>query len=1170
VLNRIDSICDRFEAVWESGSRPKIEDFLGEPAHADREALLGELLAAEFDARRRLGEWPAPGEYHSRFPEAAAAIETAFGMLANPRGAKPAETSTTADVRVSLLFGLLGYQTGLISQSALAEGLGVWVKDKTRSLADLLSGAGGLDSSRMTLLDGLVVEHLKLYDGDVEKSLASLPAGESTRQRLTKLDDTELNAIMARVGTGPRSTELAREDFHRSASHTNGSASTDGPRFRVLRPHAKGGLGAVSVALDQELNREVALKQIVEHHADDPVSRSRFLLEAEITGGLEHPGIVPVYGLGAYGDGRPFYAMRFIRGDSLKDTIAAFHAPGGPVVPPGVDAGSPTGGISRSGSAATAGPGSRDLGLRKLLRRFLDVCNAIDYAHSRGVLHRDLKPSNVIVGKHGETLVVDWGLAKVAGWVESRQDTDERPLSPSSASSTAATVPGSALGTPAYMSPEQATGDLDQLGPRSDVYSLGATLYCLLTGTAPFEGEDAASILKGVRAGRFRPPRALDPALDRALESICLKAMALQPEDRYGSARALADDIERWMADEPVAAWREPRAVRMGRWMRRHRSLVTGAAGLLLATTIGLAVGAVLLDWANARTERRRQDAELHYALARDAVDRFFIRVSDDRLLNEPRMEPLRKELLEMARDFYQKLVDQRGGDADSLAQLGRVSYRLYTIPSELGSLPEAVKTAEKAWSIFSRLAREHPEVEYHWAGLFQCLRDLGSYYQESVQAEQSLRSALGVLAQLSARRPRIAFLTNEEFDCAQALVEKDLGGLLFRTGRPEQAEAFLSRSTAIFTRLAAEHPTVSKYQSYLASCYAFPGWLYYGAIPKEENEATARKALAFWQRQSAEHPADRGFLAGVAAGHYLLGLYYSRVEQWQEAAAAIKRASEIRERLAADIPDGRFRYLAADVLGALGTCLAEAGQLEEGEALLKRSVKNVEAALNGRTPDLFQAKRLCEIQCALGRVLQSRGDVQGANGWFDRAEVKARGLLDTDPCRSDTRYALHQILLNRAEGLARQGRAGETIASLDRVAELEDDFTRDASRIARAAILGRMGDYRRAMAESSAAASTDSIPPGLLAYRLARVDAICSVAAGADVRIEPAARAALVERLGAQAVARLRLAWDAGFWNTDRITRMSQDQDLDALRLRRDFQLLMQDLTFPADPFAP
>src|SRR5262249_4094551 len=156
----------------------------------------------------------------------------------------------------------------------------------------------------------------------------------------------------------------------------------------------------------------------------------------------------PVDGLGSYGDGRPYYAMRFIRGDSLKEAIDRFHAD----------------------PALKSSPGRRSLELRKLLRRFLDVCNAIEYAHSRGVLHRDIKPGNIIVGKHGETLVVDWGLAKARGRTDLAAPVEERPLVPSSASGSAETLPGTALGTPAYMSPEQARGDLEHLGPRSDVY----------------------------------------------------------------------------------------------------------------------------------------------------------------------------------------------------------------------------------------------------------------------------------------------------------------------------------------------------------------------------------------------------------------------------------------------------------------------------------------------------------------------------------------------------------------------------------------------------------------------------------------------------------------------------------------------------------------------------
>jgi serine/threonine protein kinase len=415
------------------------------------------------------------------------------------------------------------------------------------------------------------------------------------------------------------------------------SVRTDAERFRILRPYARGGLGAVFVAMDTELHREVALKQILERHADDPASRQRFVAEAEITGGLEHPGIVPVYGLGTDVDGRPYYAMRLIKGESLKEAIDRFHADVGRV-----ERSEAHRDRARHRWASKSRPTPRDAGrrsleLRKLLRRFTDVCNAIEYAHSRGVLHRDLKPANVIVGRHGETLVVDWGLAKTLGRVEPSARGDERPLLPSAESGSAETLPGSVMGTPAYMSPEQATGELDRLGPRSDVYSLGATLYFLLTGTPPFEGE-IADVIRAVQRGEYRPPRAVDSAIDQALEAICLKAMASSAEVRYPTARTLVDDIERWLADEPVTAWDEDWSARARRWARRNRTVVSAAAVAMVAGLVGLAAVAAVQAHANATLQRasdatrlalretRTQKARAEEALAQsEAVQSFLV-----------------------------------------------------------------------------------------------------------------------------------------------------------------------------------------------------------------------------------------------------------------------------------------------------------------------------------------------------------------------------------------------------------------------------------------------------------------------------------------------------------------------------------------------------------------
>ena len=267
------------------------------------------------------------------------------------------------------------------------------------------------------------------------------------------------------------------------------------------------------------------------------------------------------------------------------------------------------------------------------MRRLIDVCDALQYAHDRGVLHRDLKPGNIMLGKYGETLVVDWGLAKPRGQTEGSALSGEKPLLPASGSGSVETVAGTALGTPAYMSPEQAEGRLDLLGPASDVYSLGATLYCLLTGKPPVDGKDIADILNRVRRGKFAPPRQLQPALAPALEAICLKAMALKTADRYDSPRRLAEDIEHWLADEPVRAWREPWTVKARRWVARHRTLVTASAATVLVAAIGLTVITAVLAAAN---EEQRD-------LTKRAEDAQFAAEADRRLAQEQEKKAVRE-----------------------------------------------------------------------------------------------------------------------------------------------------------------------------------------------------------------------------------------------------------------------------------------------------------------------------------------------------------------------------------------------------------------------------------------------------------------------------------------------------------------------------------------------
>jgi serine/threonine protein kinase len=485
----------------------------------------------------------------------------------------------------NLLFGIVALQTSLVSREALAAALREWVKDKTRSLREIMAARKVLADDDQVLVEEVVERHVRDHNGDIESSLdALLPACALAAPP----EDISDPAFQGQAANGAPGARVAG----RSVAPVAGSAAE---RYELLWEHAKGGLGRVFVAEDKELHRRVALKEIRTAHARNPVSRQRFMVEAEITGNLEHPGIVPVYGLGAYRDGRPFYAMRFINGEDLMTAIRRVH-----------------------GEAA---PDFSGLEFRWLLRRFIDVCNTIAYAHSRGVLHRDLKPANIMLGPFGETLVMDWGVAKPMS---------KRPVETASDSAAdgtgdvvdrhwdcrdSVTLPGQAVGTPSYMSPEQAAGRPGALGPASDVYSLGATLYVMLTGDRPFTGEPQ-EVINAVQDGRFPPPRTLNPRVPSALDAICRQAMALDPGERYQSALALADDIERWLADEPVWAWPAPWPDRARRWVRRHQVLVSGWAAAVGVAVVALALAVPVLSLAWRDEARARHQAEQQHVVA--------------------------------------------------------------------------------------------------------------------------------------------------------------------------------------------------------------------------------------------------------------------------------------------------------------------------------------------------------------------------------------------------------------------------------------------------------------------------------------------------------------------------------------------------------------------------
>ncbi len=849
-----------------------------------------------------------------------------------------------------------------------------------------------------------------------------------------------------------------------------------GGRYKLLEDIGCGGMGSVWMAEQRDPVKRLVAVKLIKPGMDSKAVLARFEAERQALALMDHPNIAKILDGGTTEAGRPYFVMELVKGLPLTEYCDA-----------------------------------RRLNVAERLELFAQVCGAVQHAHQKGVLHRDLKPSNILVTEHdGKPVpkVIDFGLAKALGPAGTLT---ERTLH---------TAYGAVVGTPLYMAPEQVGINALDVDTRTDVYALGVLLYELLTGTTPLEKQrfkqaawdeirrlireeepprpslrlSSSDALPSVAASRQTEPTRLTRLVQGELDWIVMKALEKDRNRRYDSASALALDVRRHLADEPVQACPPSASYRLRKVLRRQRTPLLVTAALLLVWTAGVvgttwgyvrargqqrraeAAEAEATERARQATEERdraeraakaeRQAREDEAAARRRAMDALRAMTDDvtGHLIGERQvLGETERSFLEAALSRWQAFAAETGNAEQARAIRAEGTQRVANLRARLGQNEAALAGYREAVELWGRLAADFPrrpefpyrpdyryEVARGQNNIGVLCRNLG----RPRDAEAAYATAQALRQKLAQDFPAAAGFRRDlaETIMNRAILSKD-------QGRPAEAEPLYRQALSLLRQLVAELPDVASHRQALATCLSNYGSQLRQLRKSKEAEAAYREALDLCEALVRAHPNDPRYRSDLAYVQHNQATLLDETGRAEAAEALYRRALAVRRQLAAEFPAfADYRRELADTLNNLGMLLRRRQRPVDAEAATSQACAIYEK-LVAEFPSLkHYAVGLGGAQCNLGNQLRQAGKLAEALAWYDKAVATLSGVVREAGARDDARRFLRNTYWNRAEVLDQLGRHAEAGTSWDRAIELTPASERARLEARRTQSQGRPG----------------------------------------------------------------------------------------------------------------